>query len=184
VKSLLFFLLIDDPSVSNGFQSGNLAADFTHKLSYDGVKNEIGAAHGNCLGGVPGVPRLWHHTMQVVGAQAVFGGPSTTPGSQISRKPAGITSLLTSVTATENATYKAMLVKLPGGRFRLVTGHVRAYRRPAITLPTVGLPAGVYKLQIVLTAEANPARTTTFTSKTFTVGKPLAHRSKRSTKPG
>ena len=55
VKALLYFPLIDDTSLSGGFQSGNLFADFAHKLSYAGVKAKIAAAKGLCQGGVAGI---------------------------------------------------------------------------------------------------------------------------------
>ena len=59
VKALLYFPLIDDTSLSGGFQSGNLFADLTHKASYAGVKAKIAASKGLCQGGVAGIPRAW-----------------------------------------------------------------------------------------------------------------------------
>jgi hypothetical protein len=173
VKSLVFFLLIDDPDLSTGFQSGNLSADLTPKLSYDGIKDKIASAHGNCEGGVWGISRTWQHATQVVGAQAVFGGPLAAVGSQIANKQASLASLTTSVTTTEDATYTATLLKVPGGRAgRPRLGLVRAYRRPRITFDTVGLRPGLYRVRIVLRAAANPVRTSTLTSNVFKVSAP------------
>ena len=62
VKALLYFPLIDDTSLSGGFQSGNLFADFAHKLSYGGVQAKIAAAKGLCQGGVAGIGQGWRHT--------------------------------------------------------------------------------------------------------------------------
>ena len=54
VKALLYFPLIDDTSLSGGFQSGNLFADFAHKISYGGVKAKIASAKGSMPGRRPG----------------------------------------------------------------------------------------------------------------------------------
>ncbi len=162
VKALLYFPLIDDTSLSGGFQSGNLFADLTQKVSYAGVKAKIAASKGLCQGGVAGVPRAWSHTTSVLGAQGIFGGPG--------RRPAA-SGLRTSFTVGEDASYTARIVKVPGGQLGpALTGVAKAYYRPALRFGNLQLPNGAYQFQIVLTALTNPARTTTLTSSTFTVG--------------
>ena len=134
VKAVLYFPLIDDSGISSGFQSGNLFADFAHKASYDAVKAKIASAKGSCQGGIAGISGSWVHTTGVVGAQGVFGGPGTEAGSQPSNKPANIRTLSTGVTVTEDATYTAKLIKVPGGQVgSTVTGLAKAYYKPAIT---------------------------------------------------
>jgi len=179
VKALLYFPLIDDTSLSGGFQSGNLFADFAHKLSYAGMKAKIASAKGQCQGGVPGISQAWVHTTSVIGAQGIFGGPGTDPGSQPTAKPANVSGLWTSLTTTEDANYTATIVKVPGGPVGSpLTGVAKAYFKPGLHFTNLKLAAGTYQFQIVLTALTNPSRTTTLTSPTFTVGTATA------TKPG
>jgi hypothetical protein len=45
---------------------------------------------------------------------------------------------------------------------------VHAYRKPPIALPGP-IPAGKYRVRVVVTAATNPDRTTTLTSRAFTV---------------
>jgi hypothetical protein len=177
VKTVLWFPLIDDPAISTGFQSGNLFADFTEKQSYAGMKAKIASAAGNCQGGVFGVPRTWSHTTRVIGAQGIFGGPGTDPGSQPADKPAGTRGVWTSLTASEDATYTARLFQVAGPdgagarAVASLTGTAKAWYRPGLNfkLPTP-LAVGCYQFGIVLKAATNPFRTTTLTSKTFLVG--------------
>jgi hypothetical protein len=171
VKALLYFPLIDDTSLSGGFQSGNLFADLTHKASYAGVKAKIAASKGLCQGGVAGIPRAWSHTTSVLGAQGIFGGPGTAAGSRSTAEPPAASALRTSFTVGEDASYTARLVKVPGGPVGpALTGVAKAYYRPALRFGNLKLPNGAYQFQIVLTALTNPARTTTLTSSTFAVG--------------
>jgi hypothetical protein len=167
VKALLYFPLIDDTSLSGGFQSGNLFADLTHKASYAGVKAKIAASKGLCQGGVDGIPRAWSHTTSVAGAQGIFGGPGSRPAA----KPSNAPGLSTSFTVGEDASYSARLVRVPGGPVGpTLTGVAKAYYRPGLRFGNLKLSNGTYEFQIVLTALTNPARTTTLTSPTFTVG--------------
>ncbi len=171
VASLLYFPLIDDTSLSGGFQSGNLFADLTHKASYGAVKAKIAAAKGLCQGGVPAISRGWAHTTSVVGAQGIFGGPGTAAGSRPTAKPATTSGLWTSLTVGEDARYTARVVKVPGGPVGpALTGVVKAYYRPGVYFGNLRLAPGTYEFQFALTAVTNPARTSTLTSPTFTVG--------------
>jgi hypothetical protein len=171
VKALLYFPLIDNTDINQGFQSGQLYADFAHKQSYGAMKTKIATAKGQCQGGVAGVPTTWVHTTQVIGAAAIFGGPGTNPGSQPSAHPAGIGVLWTSLTANEDATYTANVVNAAGKAVGpTLTGTLQAYFKPGLKF-SFAFPQGTYTFVIGLKALTNPSRTTTLTSKTFTVGK-------------
>jgi hypothetical protein len=183
VKALLFFPLIDDTSLSGGFQSGNLFADGAHKLSYAGMKAKIASAKGLCQGGVAGISQAWVHTTSVIGAQGIFGGPGTAVGSQPTAKPATTSGLWTSLTVSEDANYTASLVKVPGGPVgQPLTGVAKAYFKPGLHFTNLKLAAGTYQFQIVLTAATNPSRSTTLTSSTFTVGTPTTIKPVKPTK--
>jgi hypothetical protein len=176
VKTVLWFPLIDETDPASGFQSGQLYADLTPKLSYQALKTEIASSKGLCRRAVPGIARRWVHTTSVVGAVGVFGGSGATAGSHVPNKPAGITGLQTSATAAEDATYLASLVPVATGargptaarRVAVVSGTLRAYHRPPIKF--LGrIPPGRYRIQIAMAAVTNPARRTTLTSNAFTV---------------
>jgi len=155
VKSILWFPLIDDGGLSDGFQSGELFADLAHKQSYDALKAQIASSQGFCQG----ISQRWVHTRTVVGAAVV---------------PA-LSSNRIAVTASEDALYSASLVPFPGARgpssatVALARGVVRAYRRPPITLPSTIRP-GTYRIRVVVTAATDPERTATLVSRPFTVG--------------
>jgi len=174
VKTVLWFPMIDDTGISTGFQSGNLFADFAKKQSYTAMKTKIASAKGSCQGGVAGIAQTWAHTTQVVGAEGIFGGPGTDTGSQPGNKPAGVTGVWTSFTVDEDATYTATLTQ--GGKaIATLTGTAKAYFKPGLNFKLLkALPNGTYQLSVVLKAATNPNRTTTLTSKTFTVGTPSA----------
>lgn len=170
VKSVLYFPLIDDTGISTGFQSGNLFADQAKKQSYTAMKAKIASAKGSCQGGVNGIPQSWSHATQVIGVQGIFGGPGTDVGSQPGNKPAGATGVWASFTTNEDATYTASLTS--GGKtIASLSGTAKAYYKPGLNFKAAKpLPAGTYQFSVVLKAATNPNRTTTLTSKTFTVG--------------
>jgi hypothetical protein len=177
VKTVLWFPLIDDPGISSGFQSGNLFADLTEKQSYAGMKAKIASAQGICQGGVYGVKQAWSHTTQVIGAQGIFGGPGTDPGSQPTDEPAGTRGVWTSLTVGEDATYTARLSQVTGPdgitpkTIASLSGTAKASYRPGLNFKLAApVPAGCYQFGIVLKAATNPARKTTLSSKTFLIG--------------
>jgi hypothetical protein len=195
VKALLFFPLIDEQDIHNGFQSGELFADQAHKQSYDGVKNKIATAHGQCQGGISGISQAWVHTTSVVGAQAAFAGQGTALGSQPGKGAANKRYWAFSFTASEDTTYNAALVQVSGptngadaGRavdsarkkgatptvVATQTGTAKAYFNPLVKFPAMQLSAGYYAYAIKLSAAVNSARTTTLVSTAFTVGTPAA----------
>ncbi len=157
VKSILWFPLIDEPGLSDGFQSGELYADLAHKQSYGALRGEIASSRGLCAGRL----QTWVHTRRVTGA-AVVG--SHAPG-------------LIAVTAAEDATYTASLIpagaRQPASASAVasVKGSVRAYRTPPIAFRP-GIRPGRYRVRVVVAAATNPARTTVLTSRVFTIGRP------------
>jgi hypothetical protein len=202
VKALLFFPLIDEQDVHNGFQSGELYADLAHKASYDGVKAKIASAHGQCQG----TPTAWAHTTSVVGAAAAFAGPGTPLGSQPAAAPQTKAYWAMSFTASEDTSYKAVLVRVDGptagadaGRaltsargkrqsgvvVATATGTAKAYYKPLVKFPGTPLTAGYYAYAIKLTAAVNGARTSTLSSTAFAVGQPATTtKAKGGKKPG
>jgi len=181
VKSVLWFPLIDETGISTGFQSGNLFADLVQKQSYAALKAKIASAQGNCQGGVPGIARTWSHTTQVIGAQPIFGGPGTAPGSQPDDRPLGTTGVWTSLTVGEDATYMATLTKVAGAAggaakaIATLTGTAKASYKPGLNFKVPKpFATGYYQFSVVLRAATNQSRTTTLISRTFTIGNPLA----------
>jgi hypothetical protein len=160
VKALLFFQLIDNTGVSTGFQSGNLYADLTPKQSYADVKTKMAAAQGLCQGGLTGIRESWAHTDKVLGAAGSFGGP--------------MRHWAFSVTATEDATYRATLssVTATGGSPRAVlraAGKVKANLTPLVRFNGKALHAGHYEYTVTLAAATDSQRTTTLVSRRFLV---------------
>jgi hypothetical protein len=171
VKALLYFQLIDETVVSDGFQSGNMFADLAHKQSYDAVKGKIASAHGNCQG----QPKTWAHTTQVIGAQPIFGGPGTPAGSRAPNRPAKQRAVQLSFTANEDTLYNVSLVRSGKTVGQPATGIAKAYFKPAVKLGgTTALPNGNYQYILTLTAVTTAGtpnvRTSRFTSNTFRVG--------------
>ncbi|HEY0417376.1 MAG TPA: hypothetical protein VGC78_13410 [Gaiellaceae bacterium] len=154
VRSVLLFPLVDDPGVADGFQSGELFADLSHKRSYAALKAQIAAAQGLC----PGAMHRWVHTKTVVGAAVSFAGRRVT------------------VTAGEDATFRVWLLPAVGrrpasARTATAIGAARAYRTPRVVVPAPARP-GRYRIAVVLTADTNPLRTAAFASRTFRIGPP------------
>ena len=174
VSVVLYFPLIDDTSLAQGFQSGSLYADLTHKASYAAMKHEVAVARSAaCATSADvGAPAVWRHTTGVVGASASFGRLGTRPAVSSLRARTGIAPLRTVVTADEDASFSAVLRKVGGGPVgKPLKGAVKAYRKTPIVFKGALRP-GRYVLRIVLSALTNPGRRTTFTSKPFVVRKP------------
>ncbi len=172
VRDVLYFPLIDDASLATGFQSGNLYADLTHKLSYAAMKQEIASVQSAvCATSADVGATGWRHTTQVLGAEVSFGGLGTRPMVPPGHRTAGITPLRTVVTAEEGASYSVLVRKVGGGPVgRPSTGVVKAGARSAISFRGALRP-GRYVIRIVLSALTNPGRRTAFTSAPFLVRK-------------
>jgi hypothetical protein len=170
VRSVLWFPLIDDSGLSDGFQSGNLYADLTHKRSYGAMKLAIAADRGACVAPVAGVATSWRYDTDVSGARASFAGRLAPLGSEPSPQPATVRALTAAVTAEEAATYSATLLAADAVRpAASATGSVRPYARSPIRF-SGPFRAGRYTIELVLQAATNPARTTVLTSRSFVIG--------------
>jgi hypothetical protein len=167
IRSVFYFPLIDNTQIGSGFQSGQLYADLAHKASYQAMKNEIASSGGNCHSGAPA---NWGHATSVIGAQPIFGGPGTRPGSAQANHPTGTQKVTFGVTAEEDATYTANVLDLTGKVVgSTATGTVQAYFKPAISI-TGTFPDGAYTIRVVLKAATNPSRTSTLASDGFGIG--------------
>jgi hypothetical protein len=107
-----------------------------------------------------------------------------------------VKSVFTSLTANEDATYRAFLIRVKGPEKATakiersaktvvtLTGLAHAYFRPGLRFTSKKpLPVGYYRISIVLRASTNPLRSATLTSKSFTIGKPSALKPKPKKKP-
>ena len=189
VKALLFFPLIDELDVNNGFQSGEMYADLAQKASYAGVKGKIASAKGACQGGIAGIAQAWVHATSVLGAQPFFGGAGKPAGSQPQGHPLTGRYWAISFTATEDTNWTVGLYKLasagaqPSGTPVLTAaGSAHAYFKPLLKLPAKPEKAGWYAYTLQLAAAVDPSRTTSFASKPFAVGKPGAPAGKKPAK--
>src|SRR5204862_6025333 len=69
VRSLSFFLLMDEPDLARGWQSGLERIDGSHRESYNAVKTAIAQTHGDCQQGI----REWSHVRGVLVPHASWG---------------------------------------------------------------------------------------------------------------
>jgi hypothetical protein len=161
LKTLLFFPLIDERFISNGFQSGNLFADLAQKQSYGAVKSKIASSGGNCNG----PETAWRHTEAVV-----------QPAAQIVVKGGG---RYLQVTAGENVTasgqivftYKQTASRKSKGKRKLFTVTKTLTQSFALSAPGTSLSAKLKgpaagkvigtKASVKLVSETNPERSST-----------------------
>jgi hypothetical protein len=170
ISSVFFFGLVDEPQLDR-WQAGLLRANYSAKPSYHIVRESI-ANGGRCSG----TPVSWRHATDVVGAVAKFGN--------LARAfPTRQRAWAFTVTAEEEATYRAGIVRASTGRVRTLaggdvvstaTGTVRARWSPRVTFPGRPLAPGRYAYAVELTATMNSARRTTVVSAPFRVGTPAA----------
>lgn len=172
ISSAFFFGLVDEPQLDR-WQAGLLRANYSAKPSYHIVREAITSTKGRCSGKVAS----WQHTTKVVGAASNFG--------PLGRAfPASRRSWAFTVTAEEEASYRAGIVRVTGGRISplavgralqsgavaTATGTVKARWSPRVTFPAQPLPAGQYAYAIELAASMNPARKSLVVSTPFRVG--------------
>ncbi len=169
VRMLSFFLLEDEPNLTR-WQSGLERVDGSHRPSYDAVKQTLAQTHGNCLG----EPLVWSHTRQVISPFVGWRMPG-----KVTRKR---TSWHFSAGADEEVTYRAGIFKartsrrsisrsLSSGRPKPVLsarGRINA-RTMSLGLPKRRLKPGRYVFAIRMAATMNPARTSLYVSRAFTV---------------
>jgi hypothetical protein len=172
VRMLSFFHLIDETDLDR-WQSGLERADWSHRPSYERVKQTLAQTHGNCQG----TPVRWKHATGVVLPVAAWGNL---------RKPFPARRLRLRFTAraAEQADFRAGVFKagprkavlgkrLAKGRPRPVLyaqGVIKARRR-VVYFPARKLKRGAYVFAIRMTASMNPQRATVLVSRRFRVGR-------------
>lgn len=166
------FGLSDEQDVDR-FQAGLIRAEGSIRPSYDALKNAIGQTRGGCAAPIP-----WRHSTSVVGAGASFGKLGTSWWRRASWS--------FGVTAAEESTYRAVIVRLPanaatrgfavrslgtGGASVTLTasGTAKAHWTPRLRFPIRRLRPGTYAYAVTLSATMNPQRTSTFVSGPFRV---------------
>jgi hypothetical protein len=169
VSSLSFFLLEDEPDLTR-WQSGLERVDGSHRPSYDAVKQTLAQTHGNCLG----EPLVWSHTSQVMSPFVGWRVPGRVPRKR--------TSWHFSAGADEEVTYRAGIFKARTSRRSISRSLSSGRPKPALSARgkinartmSLGFPArrlkpGRYVFAIRMAATMNPARTSLYISRAFTV---------------
>lgn len=171
VSSLLFFHLIDEPSLL-GFQSGLLRVDGSRRPAYTAVRTAI-AKVGTCA-----APHVWHHSLSVDGARAVF---------NVTDKPAAQRQFWVKVRTGEeaNVTGGIFPVSVASATPRSVLGAALSSRTSPGALLTAAaflkansglalefrgaLERGQYIFAVLVRSTMNPDRTRLISSKPFTI---------------
>ena len=171
VTDVLFLHLIDETDLS-GFQSGLVRADGTRRASYGAVRDAIAASRGLCAG-----PRiLWSHANGVVSAAVDLSGArrralarrtraAVAAASEGAVALAGAVRLSASGTVSRAAAERALLQ----GDVTVAETPVPANSRTAVRLPPTPDAPGLYAYAVILQAELNPQRRTTFVGRPFRV---------------
>jgi hypothetical protein len=150
VDSVLFFLLRDEPDLDR-WQAGLVRADGTRRPSFEAVKAVTAETAGRCQGAL----RPWRHSTRVEGARVKW------PRQR--RLPARRLTLAVVVNAEEDARVEAGLYNARGRRVLRRTASVDAYRSRIVRLSKRFRP-GRYTLRVVLRAELNGARRSSFSA--------------------
>jgi hypothetical protein len=151
VRSLLFFLLRDEPDLDR-WQAGLVRADGTRRPSFQAVKTAVAQTGGRCAGPM----RPWRHTTRVEGARVKFPASLTLPARRLS--------LALVLNAEEDARVEAGLYRAGSRRPLLrTTGRVAAYRSRIVRFATRFRP-GRYQFRVRFRADMNAARTTSFSA--------------------
>jgi len=170
VRSLSFFLLMDQPGLARGWQSGLERVDGSRRQSYDPVKTTMAQTHGNCQQAMTS----WRHARTVVLPRVSWG---------LLRRPARWTKWRISAGAGEEALFRAGIFKagtskrkisrsLTSGRPHAVlsaTGTIKAKTR-VIAFPSRRLKRGRYVIAIRMRSTMNTGRATLRISRTLRVG--------------
>ena len=170
VRSLLFFGLIDEPSLDR-WQAALVRADGTPRPAYGAVKSTFAETGGRCVGSA----RPWRHSTTVAGARAIF------PRGNI--VPANRRSWVFKVRADEGARFRAGIFRVKGpskvdrkgiarsltrsGGVLRATGAAKAHRTPQVKFRNRKLAPGWYVYGVRLSAETNAKRASTFGSRPF-----------------
>jgi hypothetical protein len=172
VTDVLFLHLIDETDLS-GFQSGLVRADGTRRASYDAVRDAVAATRGLCAG--PKV--VWRHATGVVGAAVDLGGTrrralARRARAAVATAAEGAVALAGAVRIGSSGTIGRAAVEraLLQGSVDVAETAVPANGRTSVRLPAAPAAPGVYAYAVVLQAELNPQRRTTFVGRAFRVG--------------
>ena len=170
VSSLLFFHLIDEPSLL-GFQSGLLRIDGSHRPAYTSVQNAAARA-GTCT-----KPHTWRHSTGISGARATFG---VSDRRTTQRKHWVIVHAGEEVTATAGlfrvsdgavpprTVLRQALDGAASGAVLEVSGLVKGNSGRALVLRGT-VTAGEYVYAVLMRSTMNPSRLRIITSKPFTI---------------
>ena len=170
VRSLSFFLLLDEADLKNGWQSGLERIDGSRRPSYDAVKTTTAQTHGNCQQGMTN----WRHTSAVVLPRVFWG---------LRHRSVRWTKWRISAGAGEEVSFRAGIFKagtskraiaksLTTGRPRAVlsaTGTIKAKTR-VIAFPARRLKRGRYLIAIRMRSTMNPGRAKLLISRVLCVG--------------
>ncbi|MFL5931232.1 MAG: hypothetical protein ACJ75P_08245 [Gaiellaceae bacterium] len=172
VRSLLFFGLIDEPSLER-WQAALVRADGTPRPAYGAVKSTFAETGGRCFGST----RPWRHSTTVAGARAIFPRGNVVPANR--------RSWVFKVRADEGARFRAGIFGVKGpskvdrkGIARSLTrsggvlraaGAAKAHRTPRVKFRSRKLAPGWYVYGVRLAAETNAKRASTFVSKPFRI---------------
>jgi len=170
VRSLLFFGLIDEPSLDR-WQAALVRADGTPRPAYGAVKSTFAETGGRCVGSA----RPWRHSTTVAGARAIFPRGNVVPANR--------RSWVFKVRADEGARFRAGIFRVKGpskvdrkgiarsltrsGGVLRATGAAKAHRTPRVKFRNRKLAPGWYVYGVRLSAETNAKRASTFVSRPF-----------------
>lgn len=172
VRSLLFFGLIDEPSLDR-WQAALVRADGTRRPAYGAVKSTFAETGGRCVGRA----RPWRHSTTVAGARALFPRGNVVPANR--------RSWVFRVRADESARFRAGIFRVTGpskvdrkgiarylarsGGVLRATGAAKAHWTPQVKFRSRKLAPGWYVYGVRLAAETNAKRASTFVSKPFRI---------------
>ncbi|MGB2875797.1 MAG: hypothetical protein WBB76_10035 [Gaiellaceae bacterium] len=173
VRSLSFFLLLDEPNLSR-WQSGLERLDGSHRPSYDAVKQTIAQTQGKCQG-----KRLtWTHTTHVdspVAAWQSLMGSHSTSATRWSFSASAGEEVAFRAGIFNAGTSNRVIARALAGRgtkpLLSTNGKIKARKR-VIAFPQHSLKRGRYVVAISMQATMNPSRTSLLVSRAFTVAKP------------
>ena len=155
VRSALIYRLTDDFDLAQ-WQSGLIRADGSRRASYESVRQAVAQTGGRCAGQM----RSFRHAVTVIGTRPTF---------RLGHRRAHSTGFGFTITAEENASIEASIVK-SGEPVATSTRKLKARWRTVIGFPHVRLKPGWYAYSVKLKAELNLARSSSFTSPAFRVG--------------
>jgi hypothetical protein len=167
VQSLLFFQLIDETDLRQGFQSGELYANLVHKQSYAAIKQLLASPDGVCPAMLT---TWWRPTAQVIGARASFGAEVAVTASEAATYRAGIFAVRQAGSPTLAGVARGLTsAQTVSTLTASVGGEIHAYSTSSTDFGSFSPGPGTYVYGVTISAVANPFRDTTFVSRPFTI---------------